>query len=163
MSASPIAGFDQEVTVHNRRELPEGAEVRPFTPSRRSFLQAGAGAGGVSVVGFSSVGTAESALAAPTSRGRHYEPAPFGPVDVGPTSGSYARAVRFGRCRPGQPRPLLATYQSFGGTPFPLYRSGDDGHTWSQQGSILGADAPAGFYLQPNLYELPRAFAGLPK
>lgn len=163
MSASPVIGFDQEVPVHNRRELPEAAEVRPPTPSRRTFLQAGAVAAGLSVVGFSSVATAESALAAPAGSGRHYEPAPFGPVDVGPTSGSYARAVRFGRSQPGQPRPLLATYQSFGGTPFPLYRSDDDGRTWSQQGSILGADAPAGFYVQPYLYELPRAFAGLPK
>ena len=32
-----------------------------------------------------------------------------------------------------------------------------------QQGSVLGASAPAGIYLQPYLYQLPRAFGGLPK
>jgi hypothetical protein len=54
---------------------------------------------------------------------------------------------------------LLATYQGAGGPGFPLYRSDDNGRTWATYGTVPSA----GFSLQPFLYELPRAFAGLPK
>lgn len=151
--------------MHNRQESGDAESgSRQSELSRRSFIRAGTVAAGVSIVGLSSVGLAGPAFAAPGNHGRPYEIRPFGPVDVTPATvnGSYARAVRFSTSKPGQPRPLLATYQGgFGGTPFPLYRSNDDGHTWAQQGS-LGATT-AGIYLQPYLYELPYAFAGLPK
>jgi len=157
---------EEEVVRKVRDSYKADSGSRPPEISRRTVIQAGAAAAGLSVVGLSSLGLAAPAFAAPSDSGHGYNVAPFGPVDVVPsTTGglSYARAVRFGTSGPGQPRPLLATYQSFGGTPFPLYRSNDDGHTWAQQGSILGAGAPAGIYVQPYLYELPRAFAGLPK
>jgi len=156
--------------VHIRRETHDiEPGTRPTQLSRRSFIHAGAAAAGLSVVGLTTVGLAGPASAAPGKPGGSGRPsplAPFGPVQVAPDDGSgpsYARAVRLSTAKPGQPRPLLATYQSFAGSPFPLYRSDDNGQTWAQQGSILGADAPAGIYLQPYLYELPRAFGGLPK
>jgi hypothetical protein len=91
------------------------------------------------------------------------EEAPFGPVVVAGQSNSrtsYARAVRISTGAPGKSRTLLATYQG-GGPGFPLYRSDDNGRTWAKQ-SVVPA-APTGVYLQPCLYELPRAFAGFPK
>jgi hypothetical protein len=87
---------------------------------------------------------------------------PFGPVVVAGQGGrtSYARAVRLSTAPPGKSQTILATYQG-GGPGFPLYRSEDDGRTWAKQSSV---PVPAsGVYLQPFLYELPRAFAGLPK
>ena len=153
--------------MHNRRESHGGDSVtRPSELSRRSFISVGAAAAGLSVVGLSSVGLAGPAFAAPGNPGEPCKVVPFGPVDVVADNGTgltYARAVRLRTAQPGRPRPLLATYQSFASSPFPLYRSDDDGQTWVQQGSVLGADAPAGIYLQPHLYELPRAFGGLPK
>ncbi len=131
--------------MQNRQESREDESgIRLSELSRRSFIRAGTVAAGMSIVGLSSVGLAGPAFAASGHDGRPYEVRPFGPVDVTPSNinGSYARAVRFSTSKPGQPRPLLATYQAFGGTPFPLYRSNDDGHTWAQQGSVLGADAP---------------------
>ena len=132
--------------------------------SRRVFLGTGAAVVGGLALGVAGAGQAWAT--SPGASGAGGGLLPFGPVDVVPDNGtglSYARAVRLSTSKPGQPLPLLATYQSFGGEPFPLYRSDDNGHTWTQQGSVLGADAPAGIYLQPYLYELPRAFAGLPK
>ncbi|MBO0883619.1 MAG: hypothetical protein J2P17_25445, partial [Mycobacterium sp.] len=84
----------------------------------------------------------------------------FGPVVVanpGPGA-SYARAVLLDGSSS-----LLATFQQFGNrsSGFPIFRSDDGGHTWHQQ-SKVPSDA-AGVWLQPFLYELPRAFAGLPK
>jgi hypothetical protein len=154
--------------MHNRRESQSrDSGTRPSELSRRSFISVGAAAAGLSVVGFSTVGLAGPAFAAPGDpEGPCSTVVPFGPVQVAPDDGTgptYARAVRLSTVKPGQPRPLLATYQSFATSSFPLYRSDDDGHTWVQQGSIIGADAPAGIYLQPYLYELPRAFGGLPK
>lgn len=153
--------------MHDRREAHSGdSGTRPSDLSRRSFIRAGAAAVGVSVAGFSSVGLAGPAFAAPGNPGESCTVAPFGPVEVVADDGTgltYARAVRLHAAKPGQPRPLLATYQSFASSPFPLYRSDDDGRTWARQGSVLGADAPAGIYLQPYLYELPRPFGGLPK
>jgi hypothetical protein len=153
--------------VHNRRESPGGdSGTRPSELSRRSFISVGAAAG-LSVMGLSSVGLAGPASAATGNPGAPCTVVvPFGPVQVVADNGTgltYARAVRLSTVKPGQPRPLLATYQSFASSPFPLYRSDDDGQTWTQQGSVIGANAPAGIYLQPYLYELPRAFGGLPK
>lgn len=95
-----------------------------------------------------------------------HDDAVFGPVTVtdgGAAGASYARAVRLGTDERGNRGPLLATYATFGGLAFPLFRSDDDGRTWTQQGSIIGQTAAPGMYVQPHLYELPRAFAGLPK
>jgi hypothetical protein len=130
------------------------------------FIGTGAAVVGGLALGLAAPGNALAVGAGARRAGVGPEVLPFGPVDVVPDDGtgpSYARAVRFGASKPGQPRPLLATYQSFAGEPFPLYRSDDDGRTWAQQGSILGTDAAAGIYLQPYLYELPRAFGGLPQ
>lgn len=153
--------------MRNRRESHGGdSGTRPSELSRRSFISVGAAAAGLSVVGFSSVGLAGPASAAPGNPREPCTVGPFGPVQVVADDGTgltYARAVRLSTAKPGQPRPLLATYQSFASSPFPLYRSDDDGQTWVRQGSVLGADAPPGIYLQPYLYELPRAFGGLPK
>ena len=153
--------------MQNRRESRDGESgIRRSELSRRSFIRVGAVAAGLSVAGLSSVGLAGPAFAAPRNPGEPYEVVPFGPVEVAAVRRKRADVRTRGAPRtakPGQPRPLLATYQSFASSPFPLYRSDDDGQTWVQQGSVLGADAPAGIYLQPYLYELPRAFGGLPK
>ena len=123
--------------------------------SRRALLATGAGA----LVG-SAVSVAGPASAASASSGKPSGEAPFGPVVVAdPGNGaSYARAVRFGGSRT-----LLATFQQFGAAGFPIFRSDDDGHTWRRQGNVPSTGDAAGVWLQPFLYELPRAFAHLPK
>jgi hypothetical protein len=85
---------------------------------------------------------------------------PFGPVTVAdPGAGaSYARAVRRGNSRT-----WLATFQQFGAPGFPIYRSVDDGHTWSRLSNVPSTGDSTGVWLQPFLYELPRPFAGLPR
>jgi hypothetical protein len=87
---------------------------------------------------------------------------PFGPVDVaGGKHGFYPRVVRITAGQPaGKSTTLLATFQGSGDPVFPLYRSEDNGRSWSEYGSV---PIITGFALQPFLYELPRAFAGLPK
>lgn len=138
----------------------DGAVGSAAKVSRRAFLGTGA-----SVAVALSVGTAGAANAAQTSSGEPGGAGPFGPVVVAnPGSGaSYARAVRLSGSRPGRSGPLLATFQQFGSPGFPIYRSDDDGHTWYQQGNVPNAGEATGVWLQPFLYELPRAFAGLPK
>ena len=122
---------------------------------RRAVLAIGAGA----LIG-SAVGLARPASAASASPGRPARDAPFGPVVVAdPGNGaSYARAVRLGGSRS-----LLATFQQFGAPGFPIFRSDDDGHTWRPQSNVPSTGDVTGVWLQPFLYELPRAFAGLPK
>jgi hypothetical protein len=158
--------------VHdNPQPQPEESVSHPSAFSRRTLFRTGAVAAGLSAVGLSTVGVSASAFAAPrasddASPGKLSDEVPFGPVTVvdgGAAGASYARAVRLSTSQPGRSRTLLATYQSFGGAAFPLFRSDDDGRTWTQQGSIIGATAAPGLYVQPHLYELPRAFAGLPK
>ncbi len=123
--------------------------------SRRALL----GTGAVALVGLS-VGLAGPAAAASTSSGKPGGEVPFGPVVVAdPGNGaSYARAVRLGGSRS-----LLATFQQFGAAGFPIFRSDDDGHTWYPQSNVPSTGDATGVWLQPFLYELPRAFAGLPK
>jgi hypothetical protein len=126
--------------------------------SRRAFL----GTGAASALGLS-LGLAGPAYAASTSLGKLSGEVPFGPVIVdNPGSGaSYARAVRLSRL--GRSGTLLATFQQFGSPGFPIFRSDDDGRTWHQQSNVPDTSEAAGVWLQPFLYELPRAFAGLPK
>ena len=138
----------------------DGAVDSAARVSRRALLGTGASA----VVALS-VGTAGPANAQATNSGESCGEVPFGPVivdDPGPGA-SYARAVRLSASRPGRPRTLLATFQRFGSQGFPIFRSDDDGRTWSQQGNVPNAGEASGVWLQPFLYELPRAFAGLPK
>jgi hypothetical protein len=84
-----------------------------------------------------------------------------------PESGaSYARALRLSEQRPGGSQTLLATFQQrnsgqLGG--FQIFRSEDGGRTWRQQSNVPNNGEPGRRWLQPFLYELPRAFAGLPK
>jgi hypothetical protein len=124
--------------------------------SRRMFL----GAGAVVAAG-TTLGLAGPAFADTENSGKLRKEVPFGPVVVANPGGraSYARAVRLSTAQPGRSRTLLATFQGGGGPGFPLYRSDDDGRTWQKQSSV----PTAGVSLQPFLYELPRAFAGLPK
>lgn len=122
--------------------------------SRRVFLGAGAV---VAVAAGATLGMAGPAFAESVGSGQPTAVAPFGPVVVAGGGFSYARAVRLSTAAAGKSRTLLATFPTFQG--FPLYRSDDDGHTWQKQ-SFLSV---GGFALQPYLYELPRAFAGLPK
>jgi hypothetical protein len=123
------------------------------------FLGAGA-----AVAAGATLGLAKPAFAAPDNPGSGE--VPFGPVIVANSGGrsSYARAVRLSAARPaGKSQTLLATFQGGAGPGFPLYRSGDDGRTWQKLSSVPNASEATGAYLQPFLYELPRAFAGLPK
>ncbi len=138
----------------------DGAADGAAHVSRRAFL----GTGAVAVAGLS-LGIAGPANAASTSSGKLSGEVPFGPVIVDdPGSGaSYARAVRLSELQPGRSRTLLATFQQFGSPGFPIFRSDDDGRTWHQQSNVPNAGEAAGVWLQPFLYELPRAFAGLPK
>lgn len=115
-----------------------------------------------------SVGSAGPAVAATTGSGTSRGEVPFGPVTVAdPGSGaSYARAVRLSRRRPGSSRTLLATFQQFDfGRPggFPIFRSDDGGRSWRQWSNVPDNGESGRMWLQPFLYELPRAFAGLPK
>jgi hypothetical protein len=124
----------------------------PFHLSRRALL----GTGAAALAGLSlDVGGPASAAAAGAPRER-----PFGPVIVtDPGAGaSYARAVRR-----GSSRTLLATFQQFGAPGFPIFRSRDDGRTWARLSNVPSTGDAAGVWLQPFLYELPRAFAGLPR
>ena len=138
----------------------DGAADGAAHVSRRAFL----GTGAATVVGLS-LGMAGPAYAASTSSGKLSGEVPFGPVIVDdPGAGaSYARAVRLSDRQPGISRTLLATFQQFGSPGFPIFRSDDDGVTWHQQGNVPNTGEAAGVWLQPFLYELPRAFAGLPK
>jgi len=126
------------------------------TFTRRMFLGAGA-----AVAAGAALGQAGPAFADTAGRGKPVAVRPFGPVLVTePTvNGSYARAVRLTSGPAGRSRTMLATYQAFGPSGFPLFRSDDDGRTWRSYSSI----PVSGVALQPYLYELPRAFAGLPK
>jgi hypothetical protein len=133
----------------------KGASDGTARVSRRALL----GTGALALAGLS-LGAGEPAFAASTSSGKQRGDGPFGPVivtDPGPGA-SYARAVRLGGSSS-----LLATFQQFGfaTSGFPIFRSDDDGHTWYRQSNVP-SDA-TGLWLQPFLYELPRAFAGLPK
>lgn len=153
------------VTVHDRHQSRLGAPTDAergagalggaAQVSRRALL----GTGAVALAGLS-LGLTEPALAAPAGPRNPGGEIPFGPVVVAdPGFGaSYARAVRLGRSRS-----WLATFQQFGAPGFPIYRSDDDGHTWRRQGNVPNTSDAAGFWLQPFLYELPRAFGGLPK
>lgn len=126
----------------------------PF--SRRVFLGAGA-----AVAAGAALGTAGPAFADTAGRGKPVALAPFGPVLVTDPSvnGSYARAVRLTSGAAGKSQTMLATYQAFGPSGFPLFRTDDDGRTWRSYSTI----PVSGFALQPTFYELPQAFAGLPK
>ncbi len=103
---------------------------------------------------------ADPAFAAPAGPGTPPGTVPFGPVVVAdPGSGAaYARAVRLGNSRS-----WLATFQQFGAAGSPIYRSDDDGHTWHRLSNVPSTGDTSGVWLQPFLYELPRAFAGLAK
>lgn len=141
----------------------DGAAGRAARLTRRTLL----GTGGA-VVAALSLGNAGSAFAAPTNSGTSRGEVPFGPVTVAdPGSGAaYARAVRLSELGPGGSRTLLATFQQFdSGNPggFPIFRSDDGGRTWLQRGNVPDNGEPGRIWLQPFLYELPRAFAGLPK
>lgn len=157
-------GFNEEVIVQYRHEsqTDDPAAQSGSQLSRRVFLGAGAA---VAAAG-ATFGLAGPAFADPRSAGKLGGEVPFGPVTVADAGGrgSYARAVRLTAGRPaGQSTSMLATFQGGGGPGFPLYRSDDNGRTWTKQGSVPSADQATGFSLQPFLYELPRAFAGFPK
>ena len=139
---------------HHSSQEPESTHGSRL--SRRMFL----GASAVLAAG-ASLGLSAPAFADTGSRGllnaNRPGETPFGPVQVS-ASGRYARAVRLTATQPaGTSQTILATYPS--GSSFPLYRSEDDGRTWQQSGAI----GVTGRASQPFLYELPRAFAGLPK
>jgi hypothetical protein len=142
--------------MHDRAPEKRISDLRNSAFSRRMFLGAGAAvAAGVAL------GTAGPAFAESPGAGAASGVSPFGPVLVtdSKVNGSYARAVRLTSGAAGKSDTLLATYQSFGGAGFPVYRSDDSGRTWERYSTI----PVTGVALQPYLYELPRAFAGLPK
>lgn len=148
--------------LHQSQRIPHPDPVRraaategPAHLSRRALL----GTGAIALAGLP-LGQPRPAFAASSTRGEPRGEVPFGPVVVAdPGAGaSYARAVRLGRSRS-----LLATFQQFGAQGFPIFRSDDDGRTWYRQSTVPSTGDAAGVWLQPFLYELPRAFAGLPK
>ncbi|WP_211342619.1 hypothetical protein [Amnibacterium kyonggiense] len=126
--------------------------------SRRMFV--GAGAAVAAGAAFGGAGPA-FAEASAKPKPKPTAVAPFGPVLVtsADVNGSYARAVRLTSGAAGRSQSMLATYQSFGPSGFPLFRTDDGGHTWKPWSTI----PIAGFALQPYLYELPSAIGGLRK
>lgn len=139
------SGSGQEKTI------PDG----PAHLSRRTLL----GTGAIAFAGLS-LAAAGPALARPKGPGAPCGAVPFGPVVVADPGGRllYPRAVRLGRSSS-----FLATFQQFGVPGFSLFRSDDYGRTWSPQGNVPNlSDNPVLWY-HPFLYELPHAFAGLPK
>lgn len=141
--------------MHDQRAAGSGPfDLRNSTLSRRMFL--GAGAAVAAGAAFSGAGPAFAEAGAKPS-----VVAPFGPVLVTSpdVNGSYARAVRITKGAAGKSQTMLATYQAFGPSGFPLFRTDDGGHNWRQWSTI----PIAGFALQPYLYELPSAIGGLPK
>ena len=148
--------------MHERRDVQaEDSTIPRSHLSRRTFI----GAAAAAAAGLSVMGIAGPAFAEATNPGELSDEVPFGPVVVAGQGGrtSYARAVRLSTAQPGRSRTLLATFQGGGGPGFPIYRSDDDGRTWVKQSNVPDASTASGSYLQPFLYELPRAFAGLPK
>lgn len=133
--------------------------------TRRALL----GTGGAAVVALSlGAGTTAAAAAAAASPGPPPGESPFGPVTVtdAGSGASYARALRLGAQEPGGSQSFLATFQQFdSGKPggFEIFRSDDGGRTWLQRGNVPDDGEAGKIWLQPYLYELPRAFAGLPK
>lgn len=143
--------------------------------SRRLVLTAGVAVAAVPL----GLNTAAASTAAPA---RAVPPdAPFGPVTLyapradRPAPGTlYARAARLHHrhCpsrshddgRVGHPRTLLATFEEYVNTTpvFPIFRSTDDGHSWSQISAVQDLVNGWGLRYQPFLYELPRAFGGFP-
>lgn len=153
-------GRQSQPLVSPGAQQEDGAADRAAHVSRRAFL----GTGAAAVAGLS-VGVAGPAYAASASSGKLSGEVPFGPVivdDPGPGA-SYARAVRLSELEQGRSGTWLATFQQFGRPGFPVFRSDDDGRTWHQQSNVPDTGEAAGVWLQPFLYELPRAFAGLPK
>ncbi|MFI5709220.1 sialidase family protein [Kribbella sp. NPDC051620] len=132
--------------------------------SRRALLGAAAAAG-------VTLGLARPAFAGTVAVGHPGTAGgevPFGPVVVAEPAVpggriSYARAVRLSTSQAGRSRTLLATFQGATDPGFPIYRSDDDGRTWAKQSNVPDASTASGAYRQPFLYELPRAFAGLPQ
>lgn len=153
---------DSRWIVPADRQRADGGAGQGASLTRRALL----GTGGAAVAALS-LGTAGTAAAASTDSGASRGEAPFGPVTVtDPGSGaSYARAVRLGDRHAGS-QTFLATFQQFDpGRPggFEIFHSGDGGRTWLQRGNVPDGGEPGRIWLQPFLYELPRAFAGLPK
>lgn len=146
--------------------------------SRRALIGAGTSmAAAISLGAMSGRATAAEPGQVPgDTRGDYPAPEPFGPVTLyqppadRPAPGTlYARALRLapasGWRREYRPRTLLATFEQYVDTMpvFPIFRSDDNGRTWVQQSSVRDTQNGWGLRYQPFLYQLPRAFAGLPK
>ena len=152
--------------MHNRRESHGGdSGTRPSELSRRSFISVGVAAG-LSVVGFSSVGLAGPAFAAPGNPGEPRKVVPFGPVEVVADDGTgltYARAVRLEHCEAGTASPAardLPELCQFALPPLPQRRRRPDLGAAGQRPRRGRArrDLPAAVSVRA-----PRAFGGLPK
>ncbi|MEV5610866.1 sialidase family protein [Streptomyces sp. NPDC052225] len=154
-------GRNSQQIEPNDGQPADGAAHRSARLTRRALLGTGSAA-----VAALSLGASGSAFAAPTSTSRGA--GPFGPVTVADpeSGGSYARAVFLGAQRPGGRGAVLATFQQFGSTGpggFPIHRSTDGGRTWSPYSNVPVGGEAGRRWLQPHLYELPRAFAGFPQ
>ena len=100
--------------MDDRRESHGGdSGTRPFELSRRSFINVGAAAAGLSVVGFSSVGLAGPAFAAPGKPGEPCKVVPFGPVDETTRMGTWRRCSA-GNRMPAEVPTSAPTMQSVG-------------------------------------------------
>jgi len=112
-------------------------------------------------------GTAAAASAEPGGEPQSGE-APFGPVTVtdAGSGAAYARAVQLTAGRPDGSQTFLATFQQFDpskGGGFAIFRSDDGGRNWRPWSNVPAGGQSGTIWLQPFLYELPRAFGGLPK
>jgi hypothetical protein len=121
--------------------------------SRRALL----GTGAATLAGLS---LGASAATAGPKRGKPVVEGPFGPVVVADPGGRvlYPRAVRL-----GESSSFLATFQRFDKPSYEIYRSDDGGRTWRAYSNVPNLDEVEGSWYHPFLYQLPHAFAGLPK
>ncbi|MFF4259749.1 RICIN domain-containing protein [Streptomyces sp. NPDC001663] len=88
----------------------------------------------------------------------------YTPPSNAPSPGSlYPRAVRL-QYSGSSDGTLLATFEQYSsGTPvFPIYRSTDNGNSWTQISSITDTHNGFGMRYQPFLYELPTAVGNFP-
>jgi hypothetical protein len=88
----------------------------------------------------------------------------YTPPSGAPSPGSlYPRALRLQHSGSSNGTMLATFEQSTSGTPvFPIYRSTDNGNTWTQISSIADTQNGWGMRWEPFLYELPTAIGNFP-
>ncbi|MDN0198183.1 RICIN domain-containing protein [Streptomyces sp. S.PNR 29] len=135
--------------------LPEGARPGAVPRSRVLILLLAVLAAAVALV----VPTAGKADAIARATQTMYTPPPNSPAQ----GSLYPRAIRLEH-NGASNGTLLATFEQYtSGTPvFPIYRSTDNGNSWTQISSIADTHNGYGLRYQPQLFELPTQIGNFP-